>query len=269
MPHHILPFDDFALSESVAFSKDITKNYDILKDAVEKSVKLLSGDKPLGGEEFLVEIAMVETYLATLPNTVRTTGSAGRGAWQLDKVGFEETKAVGAHPSLKLYIDRLKKHGIDWMNTEWNECNQPLIGAIAARLLIAIKPCKIGKTVEERGKQWKQHYNSALGAGNPKEYVEKVETCKERLGDHALPGKVFAPHPAKSTGGLVNFVNNKGEKTPNAGLVNFISNKGKKAPATPASGLSNFIQNKGEEAPVEPGGLMNFAKFKGKKTTKR
>jgi len=164
---------------------------------------------------FMIEIAMAETKLGTDNGTVRTVGNAGRGAWQLDKIGFDESKNTGAHPKIQVYIDRLKKQGIDWTKVEWNKCNELLYGAIAARIILLNKPFTIGTTTEERAKQWKQHYNSGAGAGSAGEYIERVSTCKEALGVHEIQPGISVPRtrPVGNGQGMMNFVNFKGRKT--------------------------------------------------------
>lgn len=212
---NIQPFDEFNAVNEAALSPNMVSNFNQIKQAVNKANKLLGlPESKKVDKVFMIEIAMAETKLGTDNGTVRTEGNAGRGAWQLDKIGFDETKNTGAHPQVQTYIDRLKKHGIDWMKLDWNKCNNLLYGAIAARIILLNKPFSIGKTVEERAKQWKQHYNSGAGAGSAGEYIERVDTCKETLGIHEIQTGITVPktHPTGNGHGMMNFVNFKGRK---------------------------------------------------------
>jgi hypothetical protein len=161
-------------------NRNIASNYSIVEDVVSKAVQYLGSDG-LGGEQFLKEIAMAESRLGTHPNTIRTSGAAGRGIWQIDRIGFEETKNVASHPILKQYHKNLKKVGIDWEKVTWNDCNKPLYGAIAARLLLVCKPFQIAQNRAKRAKQWKEHYNSFSGKGTPEHYWETIKECYAEL----------------------------------------------------------------------------------------
>jgi hypothetical protein len=163
-------------------SDDISKNYKIVDRTIDLAIKILSDSlNDVGGRQFLKEIAIAESRLGSDPRHIRYEGNAGRGIWQLDKIGFEETKNISSHPNLKIYHERLKKYGIDWDKVEWNDCNKPLYGAIAARLLILSKPFKISKNRQIRAKQWKEHYNSNKGKGTPIKYLAKVKNIYAML----------------------------------------------------------------------------------------
>jgi hypothetical protein len=156
-------------------SNDTEYNYISIKETIDIAINMLSDSVDIGGRQFLLEIAMIESRLGTDPNHVRYNGNSGRGVWQLDRIGFEETKNTSSHPSLKIYHKRLLEFGIDWEKVEWNDCNKPLYGAIAARLLILSKPFKISKYREVRAMQWKEHYNSHKGKGTPEKYTNIVD----------------------------------------------------------------------------------------------
>jgi hypothetical protein len=160
--------------------RDMVTNYGLVDKAVSDAINYLNA-KHLGGEQFLKEIAMAESRLGTHPNTIRTSGNAGRGIWQIDRIGFEETKNVSSHPILKEYHKNLKRVGIDWEKVTWDDCNKPLYGAIAARLLLVCKPFKIAENRAKRAVQWKKHYNSFAGKGTPEHYWETVKECYAQL----------------------------------------------------------------------------------------
>lgn len=161
--------------------ENMRKNYKDISSAIDKALKLLYSGKKLGGKELLMEIAMAESYLGTHKSTIRNSGNAGKGAWQIDKIGFKETKNYKAHPGLKKYIKTLKKNGIDWMNTKWNDVNKLVYGAIAARMYWLISPDPISPTIEGRAKQWKKFYNTSAGSGTPQKYLQRIELCSKEL----------------------------------------------------------------------------------------
>lgn len=169
---------EYAFTVSTANIKD---NYNKIANAIIKALDYLS-DKEIGGKEFLKEIAMTETKLGTDLNTNRTTGDAGRGVWQIDEIAFDDTKNTDSHPILKKYHENLKKSGVDWDNVDWDDCNKLIYGAIAARLIIAIKPFKINENRAYRASQWKQYYNTSLGKGTADDYWNRVRECYKKCG---------------------------------------------------------------------------------------
>lgn len=182
---HIKPIYEF-INRKPEYCIEITTtnikdNLKSIANAVVKALDYLS-DKEIGGKEFLKEIAMTETKLGTDPNTNRTSGNAGRGVWQIDEVGFDATKDVDSHPILKKYHENLKRNGIDWDDIEWDDCNKLIYGAIAARLLIAVKPFKINENRAYRAYQWKKHYNTNDGKGTADDYWNRVRECYKRCG---------------------------------------------------------------------------------------
>lgn len=211
---NIRSFCDFIV-EAKVFTSDIKHNHGIITKAIKKANALLMDNKALGGEQFMLEIAMTESYLGTQDGTIRTSGNAGRGAWQIDKVGFDDALDSTSHPGLDIYLKRLKSKGVDMKKLHWNDCNQPLYGALIARLILLSKEFNIGETVEERAKQWKKHYNSTAGAGIASAYTKRVDDCYRELGIHAMPQNVSVPKPStKGDTGLLGFLNNNGKKTP-------------------------------------------------------
>jgi hypothetical protein len=152
-------------------------NYEYIKTTVDLAITILSdGTKSIGGEDFMIEVAIVESDLGTNRNHIRDKGRiGGRGIMQIDEIAFLDTKNLKSHPELKVYHERLLKNGIDWMNLKWNDCNKPLYSVIAARLLMLTKSFEIAESTEERAKQWKKYYNSSRGKGTVEIYITKVE----------------------------------------------------------------------------------------------
>lgn len=110
-------------------------------------------------DRFLYETAAAESQWGTHPDTFKNQG----GIFQLDRVGFDDTQATQDHrKNLNRHYATIKKaFGIDWPKVKYEEISgSPLLGALAARLLIANKEPPIPADVIGRAKYWKDHYNS-------------------------------------------------------------------------------------------------------------
>jgi hypothetical protein len=131
----------------------------------------------------MIEIAMVETRLGTLNGSIRTSGNGGRGAWQIDKIAFDDVRDIKNHPQLKKYLSLIKtKLGIDILNLEWDDCNKLIIGCIVARLVMFLKNITPNDTSRrERAIQWKKYYNTSAGRGTPEKYWKIVQECLKSL----------------------------------------------------------------------------------------
>jgi len=120
---------------------------------------------------FLKEIAKAESRMGQDTNTYRN-GYFG-GPMQVDKIGFEDTQDVKSHPKLKAKFAKVEKDfGIKWEDAEWEDLTDPLHSAIAARLLLSNVPGAIPAEKTKRADYWKKHYNSELGAGTVKHYLD-------------------------------------------------------------------------------------------------
>jgi hypothetical protein len=155
---------------------NIVYNYKLISKSINAAIKMLNPHKRIGGHLFLLEIAMAESMLGTHPQTIRI-GRSDRGPFQLNPVGFNETKNYGAHGSLKKYYKHLNKYGINWLHVDIDMCNTALFGAIASRLLLLIDTDPIPKTLEGRATYWKKKYNSDMGHGDEPVYIERVKKC--------------------------------------------------------------------------------------------
>jgi len=164
---------------------NIGNNYKLISKSINTAIKMLNPNKNIGGHLFLLEIAMVESMLGTHPQTFRL-GHKDRGPFQMNEVGFNETKNYKSHRSLLKYYKNLKHFGIDWLNTSVELCNTALFGAIAARMLILIDTKPIPKTLEERAEYWKSEYNTHLGKGTSEIYIERVKKCVNLLREDGI-----------------------------------------------------------------------------------
>ena len=182
-------YDGVNLFKLATFTKkginNIVYNYKLISKSINAAIKMLSPNKRIGGHLFLLEIAMAESMLGTHPRTIRI-GYSDRGPFQLNPVGFNETKHYSAHGSLKTYYKNLSKYGIDWLHTDIDMCNTALFGAIASRLLLLIDTNPIPKTLEGRATYWKKKYNSDMGHGDEPVYIERVKYCVNKLKEHNI-----------------------------------------------------------------------------------
>ena len=146
------------------------------KSVVEDVVRQISSIFP-DDHGFLVRIAWVESKFGTDPNTF--TNKDGRpyhgGIWQVDSVGFEDTKNVSAHPSLRSKYRQIEdKFGIEWSGVEWESLRKPLYSGLAARLLLSNVPAAIPRSVEGQAEYWKKYYNKS-GKGSAAKFTNDVE----------------------------------------------------------------------------------------------
>lgn len=126
---------------------------------------------------FLKRIAKAESDFGRHHSTFRK-GYYG-GIWQVDRVGFEETKNVGSHPNLAKLHDAIKAKfswgglpGVDWEKTTWEDCIIPAYSCVAARLYLSTIPERIPDTLEEQARYWKKYYNTPAGDGTVQHFID-------------------------------------------------------------------------------------------------
>mmetsp|Transcript_197 Transcript_197/g.284 ORF Transcript_197/g.284 Transcript_197/m.284 type:complete len:179 (-) Transcript_197:115-651(-) len=152
--------------------------------AVDKAIALVaevSNDARLSDASvFLRRIAKAESDFGRHPSTFRN--SYYGGIWQVDRVGYEETKNVMAHPSLRrLHASVEKKFswmglpGVVWSKSSWNDCIIPAYSCMAARLFLALITTSIPRSLPDQAKYWKTHYNTPSGAGTERHFIESNE----------------------------------------------------------------------------------------------
>jgi len=161
-------------------TNNIVYNYNLIKKSIDVATKMLNPNKDIGGQQFLLEIAMTESMLGTHPNTVRI-GKNDRGPFQLNSVGFNETKNYKAHQSLLKYYKNLKRFGVNWLKTSVEMTNTALFGAIASRMLLLIDTKPIPNDLKGRANYWKTEYNTDAGKGSEEDYIKRVKTCVNLL----------------------------------------------------------------------------------------
>lgn len=121
---------------------------------------------------FMDNLACTESNFGMHPDTYRD-GYYG-GIYQVDKIGYLDTKDVASHPGLVQKYERIRdEFGIDWMSTTWEDLQKPLYSGIGARLYISNNPEPIPTTKEEQGEYWKDYYNTRSGAGDPSNFGKR------------------------------------------------------------------------------------------------
>lgn len=122
---------------------------------------------------FLLRIALVESNFGQDSNTFRSdAASGGKGIWQIDRIGFDDTKLVSSAILTKVK----EKFNIDWASMTYESANMdvPLYNALTARLLLYRKPAAIPPGVEAQAAYWKKYYNTNLGSGTEAGFISKV-----------------------------------------------------------------------------------------------
>ena len=98
----------------------------------------------------------------------------GGGIFQVDPIGFKETKNTKTFPKLnRLYGEIKNKFNIDWNNVQYSDLQDPLYGALAARIFLYTKPGAIPTTLEGQAAYWKKHYNTLAGKGTEYDFIKK------------------------------------------------------------------------------------------------
>ena len=121
---------------------------------------------------FMDRLACVESNNGLHPGTYRK-GYHG-GIYQVDRIGFEDTQNVKAHPGLLEKFKKIKeKFGIDWPSVKWEDLKKPAYSAIASRLFISNIREPIPIDPEKQGHYWKKYYNTESGKGNACDFHRK------------------------------------------------------------------------------------------------
>ena len=124
----------------------------------------------------LRRIAYVESKDGTDSGTYRS-GYHG-GIWQVDEVGFQDTQDTTSHPTLATKLDKIQEtFAINWRGAEWEDLRKPLYSGLAARLFLSNIPesIPVASDIRAQGQYWKDHYNTADGAGTVDKFVEDIK----------------------------------------------------------------------------------------------
>lgn len=156
--------------------------------AVDQAIELVAGVSEEAGladaSVFLKRIARAESDLGRHPSTFRQ-GYHG-GIWQVDRMGYQETQNVAAHPSLRrlhaavaLKFAAAGVAGVVWSQRTWADCLMPAYSCMAARLYLALIPAPIPYALVDQAQYWKQYYNTLSGAGTERHFIEANEDYVE------------------------------------------------------------------------------------------
>lgn len=160
----------------------------VVRETTKRVENVLGSTKGL-----LLKTALVESNFGRDPQTYRP-GYHG-GIWQVDEVGFIDTKDTVSHPKLRPAHRLIKAEwGIDWIHVHYSELRKPLFSAIAARLKYKNVPSQIPDNVRGQAKYWKRHYNSQLGKGTVAKFMQVVHT---HCGDPRRGRKIFIQKAAQ------------------------------------------------------------------------
>lgn len=115
--------------------------------------------------QMIIETAVAETGLGQIKD--RTVG-AGMGLTQFDKLPFNDIRDRNARLRPKI----LEELHIDINLVEWDDLRyNQFLALLFTRLHYWLKGDPIPKTIEERAKYWKLHYNTSAGAGTVEHYL--------------------------------------------------------------------------------------------------
>lgn len=116
--------------------------------------------------DLIIETAVAETGLGAIED--KTVG-AGMGLTQFDNLPFEDVR----DRNQKLRPKILKELGVDINLVNWDDLRyNQFLALLFTRLLYWLKGDPIPKTIEERARYWKLHYNTKLGKGTVEHYLE-------------------------------------------------------------------------------------------------
>lgn len=117
----------------------------------------------------IIETAIAETGLGKIEDK---TKGAGMGLTQFDQMPFNDIKKR----NMRLRDKILKELGVDIALVEWDDLRyNHFLALLFTRLHYRLKGDPIPKTIEERARYWKLHYNTKLGKGTPEHYLEMNE----------------------------------------------------------------------------------------------
>lgn len=125
---------------------------------------------------FLRRIARAESACGMRAETYRP-GYFG-GIWQVDRVAFEETQRISAHPRLAQWQQAIQRQSrekdlpmLDWMSVHWAQLTAPAYSCLAARFYLACIPEAVPDGLVEQAVYWKKYYNTAAGTGTVRGFL--------------------------------------------------------------------------------------------------
>ena len=132
--------------------------------------------------DIMKRTACAESDNGLNPNTFRDNYHGG--IWQVDRIGFEDTQNVAAHPGLQSKFERIEdRYGIDWTTVGYTDLTKPLYSGIAARLYYSNNPDPIPENVYDQATYWKNCYNTNEGAGSESRFLQCSVNRKRQAGN--------------------------------------------------------------------------------------
>lgn len=121
----------------------------------------------------LMEISATESLCGTQPYKINR--GYGYGLFQFDRIAFDDCKDIIQQRYKNEFLFIVNRN-ID--NVKYEDLQeQALLACFFCRVYLKHRiPYAIGTTLQERAKQWKQYYNTELGAGSVAGYIEKSKT---------------------------------------------------------------------------------------------
>lgn len=120
-------------------------------------------------EDLLLETCAVETQMGLYQDP--TPKGAGRGANQIDPIGLDDIKLNSTE-----HFQEVLEHFGYWIpDIHIDQVqNDPLLSFVLCRLHYKRVPEVIPMTRAKRAEYWKKHYNTELGKGTVKHYLESA-----------------------------------------------------------------------------------------------
>lgn len=131
---------------------------------------VLGHGKNNNAEWLLLETACAETQLGDYPD--QHPEILGVGLTQFDQIAFDD---VLLRVRTKDIESIQQVFGINIFTLELKDlAYDPMLAFIFTRLKYKFIPQEIPKTLEDRAKYWKQHYNTVSGKGTIEHYIESA-----------------------------------------------------------------------------------------------
>tara|TARA_R100001443_G_C3344622_1_gene175313 strand:- start:153 stop:614 length:462 start_codon:yes stop_codon:yes gene_type:complete len=119
-------------------------------------------------EDMVYRTGMAETRYKTIK---QYSGGPAIGFFQIEPDTLNDTMKnyVKYRPPL---LDCLKKLGLNEDDMEYSVLTNIALQIAFCRIHYRRNPYKIPGTLEEQGKYWKEHYNTKLGKGTVRHFIE-------------------------------------------------------------------------------------------------
>ncbi len=140
---------------------------DSLDEIIINVTKTLGNGSNNNAHLLLSETANAETSYGDTPDLHFTSGY---GVFQFDLPGFNDTinRTSKKRKELIKRVYNIDLEQVDIIALQWS----PLLSCVMARLFYLLRPGAIPNTMQGRGEYWKKWYNTELGKGTVKHYID-------------------------------------------------------------------------------------------------